>query len=415
MAEENPHVEIKIPAKPINNSREVYFFENENQIIGNRGFVFRPYPTLKERLQEYAKERSENNFRNSSLGKSASRNLFEKHPKNLNKSKTSVNIFEQPILRFKDRTDLERICDSLQEYCTPTEQDVINQIRSRHVHSIDFPLGGNVKKSFFLKKIKNNNKNFGYGTDSDNFKKKEEGNEKMNKNNEMEKKNNKIYYSRLQKLNIEAKKIRSNLHFKTHFKGVESVFIKPKQIYDIIKKEEALSQKKSGNFAYNDRVEKDRIEKKNEYKNDINDLLMEEKEKQKIISTKEFTNYLNNKEYYNDRTDLYKYDNSKQDENEKINTMKKMNYLKRLAFEDNSLNQSSGNSENKKGNVSADGGLGTENSSNDQIKNNEKKNINFENEHQLKIHGKIYHMQNQMGQIAKEILSKCKVYNVIKK
>ena len=234
----------------------------------------------------------------------------------------------------------------------------------------------------------------------------------MNKNNEIEKKNNKIYYSRLQKLNIEAKKIRSSLYFKTHFKGVESVFIKPKQIYDIIKKEEALSQKKSGSFAYNDRVEKDRIEKKNEYKNDINDLLLEEKEKQKIISTKEFTNYLNNKEYYNDRTDLYKYDNSKIDENEKINKMKKMNYLKKLAFEDNTLNQSSGNSENKKG---SDNVLGTDNSSNDQVKNNEKKNINFENEHQLKIHGKLFHMQNQMGQIAKEILNKCKFYNVIKK
>ena len=414
MAEENPHIEIKIPAKPINNSRETYFFENENQIIGNRGFVFRPYPTLKERLKEYAKERNENNFRNSSLGQSASRNLLEKNSKILNKSKTSVNIFEQPILRFKDRTDLERICDCLLEYCTPTEQDVINQVRARHVHSIDFPLGGNVKKSVFLKKIKNN-KNFGYSTDNDNFKKSESG-EKFNKNSEIEKKNNKIYFSRLQKLNIEAKKIRSNLHFKTHFKGVESVFIKPKQIYEIIKKEENISQKKSGNFAYNDRAEKDRIEKKNEYKNDINDLLLEEKEKQKIISTKEFTNYLNNKEYYNDRTDLYKYDNSKQDENEKINSMKKMNYLKKLAFEDNNLNQSSGNSENKKGSFSAEGGLGTENSSNDQIKNNnEKKNMNFENEHQLKIHGKIFHMRNQMGQIAKEILNKCKFYNVIKK
>ena len=40
----------------------------------------------------------------------------------------------------------------------------------------------------------------------------------------------------------------------------------------------------------------------NEYKNDINDLLLEEKEKQKkIINMKEFSNYLNNKEYYNDR------------------------------------------------------------------------------------------------------------------
>ena len=43
------------------------------------------------------------------------------------------------------------------------------------------------------------------------------------------------------------------------------------------------------------------MEKMNEYKNDINELILEEKEKQKIINTKEFSNYLNNKEYYNDR------------------------------------------------------------------------------------------------------------------
>ena len=47
--------------------------------------------------------------------------------------------------------------------------------------------------------------------------------------------------------------------------------------------------------------EKEKIEKMNEYKNDINELILEEKEKQKIVNTKEFSNYLNNKEYFNDR------------------------------------------------------------------------------------------------------------------
>ena len=40
-----------------------------------------------------------------------------------------------------------------------------------------------------------------------------------------------------------------------------------------------------------------------------------------------------------------------------------------------------------------------------------KKNINFENENQLRIRGKVYRMQNQMGEIAREILNKCHFYS----
>ena len=41
----------------------------------------------------------------------------------------------------------------------------------------------------------------------------------------------------------------------------------------------------------------------------------------------------------------------------------------------------------------------------------QKKNLNFENENQLRIGGKVYYIQNQMGEIAREILNKCKFYS----
>ena len=44
-------------------------------------------------------------------------------------------------------------------------------------------------------------------------------------------------------------------------------------------------------------------------------------------------------------------------------------------------------------------------------KRKKKKNSNYENEHQIRIGGKLYHMQNQMDKIAKEILNKCKFYS----
>jgi hypothetical protein len=410
MAEENPHIEIKVPPKPINNSREQYLFENEKLILGRPGFIFRIYPTLQERLQEKLKEekyykiKQNNNSkisRNNSFGKLASKNILNNTNKNTShifSNKTQSDILSQPILRFKNRTDLERICDTIQPYVPVQEQEALKEIRSRHVHSIDFPKGILYKGS--IQNLKNFKKNIkSHSTNNIN-----DENNFLDENNENNRKPE-IYFTRLQRLNVEAKKIRSNLHFKTHFKGVESVFINPKQIYNIIKKEEdVFIQKKIGNYAYNDKLEKDKIEKRNEYKKDINDLLLEEKEKQKIISTKEFSNYLNNKEYYNDRV-LNINSENKESEEDKIKRIKDMNYLRQLAFKDSLRKSLKAVQYNESGNIN------TENSSNDNQGKNYKKNINFENEHQLRIGGKIYHMQNQMDQIAKEILNKCKFYS----
>ena len=406
MAEENPHIEIKKISKPIENSREQYLFENENLIIGRPGFIFRSYPTLKERLQQSLQEQKEYNFnlskmsRNTSLGKLVSKNILNNNINNahstinnsqLLKSKSQANILSQPILRFKNRTDLERICDTIQQYVKPSEQEKIKEIRERHVHSIDFPRGilykGGFKDLKNLKKLqkKSISHNLNYQDDTKSF-------DVDNKNKPI------IFFTRLQRLNVEAKKLRSNLHIKTHFKGVESVFINPKQIYDTVKKEENSNQKNIGNYAYNENYEKEEIEKRNEYKEDMYNLLKEEKEKENIINTKEFNNYLNNKFYYNDPVILNNIGNKK--EEDKINQIKKMNYLKKIAFEDDNIKSS--NRSNESGNINTD-------SSNDGNSKN-KKNENYENEHQLRIGGKIFNMQNEMGLIAKEILNRCKFY-----
>ena len=60
--------------------------------------------------------------------------------------------------------------------------------------------------------------------------------------------------------------------------------------------------------------------------------------------------------------------------------------------------------------ISDNGNLITE-SDNENRTGNVKKNINFENENQLRIRGKVYRMQNQMGEIAREILNKSHFYS----
>ena len=412
MAEENPHIEIKIPPKPINNTRELFYFENEKYILGRHGFIFREYPTLKERLLENKKEKK--NFNKSLINYKLTRNrtlkkLIPNSTNNtrLSESKSELNILSQPILRFKNRTDLERICDTIQQYAKPSEQESLKEIRARHVKSIDFPTGVLYRGGFKgLKELKNLSKKNFHSNSTFNINKL--ANEKLfdinNKNFDINStKKPKIFFTRLQRLNVEAKKIRSNLHLKTHFKGVESVFIKPQQIYDIIKKEGTLNQRKIGHYAYNENIEKKNIEKRNEYKTDMKDLLLEEKEKQNIINTKEFSNYLNNKEYYNDSAIIKGYNYKKENEQEKMQKIKNMNYLKRLAFREQN-NMINGSNDSGSGNVN------TDNSSNEGHEK-KKKNGNYENEHQIRIGGKLYHMQNQMDRIAKEILNKCKFYS----
>ena len=412
MAEENPHIEIKIPPKPINNTRELFYFENEKYILGRHGFIFREYPTLKERLLENKNEKK--NFNKSLINYKLTRNqtlnkLIPKSTNNtrLSESKSELNILSQPILRFKNRTDLERICDTIQQYVKPSEQESLKEIRARHVKSIDFPTGVLYRGGFRgLKELKNLTKKNFHSNSTYNINKL--ANEKLfdinSKNFDInETKKPKIFFTRLQRLNVEAKKIRSNLHLKTHFKGVESVFIKPQQIYDIIKKEGTLNQRKIGHYAYNENIEKKNIEKRNEYKTDMKDLLLEEKEKQNIINTREFSNYLNNKEYYNDSAIIKGYNYKKENEQDKMQKIKNMNYLKKLAFREQN-NMINGSNDSGSGNVN------TDNSSNEGHEK-KKKNGNYENEHQIRIGGKLYHMQNQMDQIAKEILNKCKFYS----
>ena len=139
MAEDNPLIEIKVPPKKIEDTREQYLFEKEKLIIDHSGFVFRPYPTLKERLQQYSKEQEEFNEHVKLLKSQSTNNLLRKK-----KNK----IFLQPILRFKNRTDFERICDTIQQYVKPSEQDSLREIKERHVKSIDFPTGLLYKGSF---------------------------------------------------------------------------------------------------------------------------------------------------------------------------------------------------------------------------------------------------------------------------
>ena len=81
-----------------------------------------------------------------------------------------------------------------------------------------------------------------------------------------------------------------------------------------------------------------------------------------------------------------------------------MFYLRQLAFK-----QIKEKTEKNNNFIGDTGNLITD--SDNEGKSKLKKNVNFENENQLRIGGKVYRMQNQMGEIAREILNKCKFYS----
>jgi len=229
--------------------------------------------------------------------------------------------------------------------------------------------------------------------------------------------NNKIYDKiKYDSLKLKRKKNKLNLCNKTHFKGLESLSIKPKEIYDLFKMEDLLKIKKvDKNFDMNCKQKKEevKVEQKNEYKLDIKEIMEEEQEIQNIINTKEFSNLLgNNKffkevEYKNDKLKILK--NSKKDfmyDNPQEKD-KKMNYLKKLAFKQKS-------NENKNVNESYSDDDSYHIEGRERIKSRNKRKDEKDLATELRIDGKVYQMKNQIDKICKELLIKYKVFESTK-
>lgn len=95
---ENPVIVKKQKNKNLT-SREEYYAKNSNKIIDKKGFSFKYYKTERERIDEYIKEKN-----------SIDKYITKNSPKKKRKKSPEVKLL-QPSMRFKARTDLERIYD----------------------------------------------------------------------------------------------------------------------------------------------------------------------------------------------------------------------------------------------------------------------------------------------------------------
>jgi hypothetical protein len=141
----NP-ITIKESINNFNTTRQDYMMDNNRKFGGSGKFNFRKYKTDKERIEEYKKEK-EMNLR---------RQVKPKDPPCKQDEKTHHSV-EQPIMRFKPRTDLERLYYSINEYSYgKISKDVINeQLKRLNLSGLKKNEEENNQDLNFLKKFDN--------------------------------------------------------------------------------------------------------------------------------------------------------------------------------------------------------------------------------------------------------------------
>lgn len=431
MAEDNPKLEIKIPPKPIHNTREVFIAENEKNILGARGFKFSLGNDFSRKTNLYDRIKNSESGSKFNIDRTVlpdiSNYYNNKNTSRLIKSRSLLNINNNNLKCLTNR-------ENMNNYNNLKPKSPIDNIRYKN-NSINSPNNNKyIFSSLSSPKSFNNITNFTSFSSTKN----EELNSKHNLtklrknfvlkniNNSVPEKNinqpedNLIKVSTLKKLrkydglnNLKKIRIKNN-NVKSYFKGVESVFIYPEQIYPVLNDTKPKGKKDSFD-TYENNI-KEKIEKNNEYKEDQRRLLFEDQAKLDLVNSKEFYNILINREYYF-KTQINKNNIFKQKDmhDEKNNLKKKLNYLKKIAFRNENIlkrNNSieyineNNNDTNKDNNENKE-----TNTSGNELNKTIMKKGEDENIEKVRIDGKTYILKNQMEQIARKILNKCKVYN----
>jgi hypothetical protein len=128
-------IKIKDYMHPIENVRFELMKESEDKIQGRKGFIFKGFVTEKARIEQYLAEKSKY-----AVIEEKSR-ISSPNPNEKSKRKSGLDSkysYVQPQMRFKPRTELERIFDAINEYSYGrVSKDVINkQLRKLDLNNV---------------------------------------------------------------------------------------------------------------------------------------------------------------------------------------------------------------------------------------------------------------------------------------
>lgn len=222
---------VKDSTHIVKNPRQEFYDEEIDKIRGGKGMVLKGYKTEKMRIEEhlrninfyYPKKEEKIKEQNSNIKINESNNYNK-----LNATSTAV-IMKQPEMRFKPRTDLERIFDEINKN---SFRKLDKNIIEKQLKTLEM----NSTKKFTFENEQNNNLNqakdeipdynpafkmddlFHDDLDYLNIEK-----EKTEENKGDKEKKLKIEKSRKKELNLHAKNLMKEFHNKTHFKGVTSM------------------------------------------------------------------------------------------------------------------------------------------------------------------------------------------------
>jgi hypothetical protein len=209
---------VKDSTHIIINPRQNLLDEGIDKIRGGKGIILKGFKTEKTRVEEHLRNI---NFCYTNLNTNI-KNSFKSKGNNIdNDDCNNVNL-QQPVLRFKPRTDMERIFDEINKNAFRT---VDKNIIDKQIKNIDKIILKNPTEKFMegipdykeASKEEEEYDDFDYLGINSIIDQKEEM-----KKLELERKN-KLIKSRKKDLNSNAKNLMKELHNKTHFKGVSSL------------------------------------------------------------------------------------------------------------------------------------------------------------------------------------------------
>ena len=338
-----------------------------------------------------------NNFKSSSIDKKYINKNFKntstnyntpiktiKYVKLLNNMKnTNIknnDLIYQPTMRYKARTDLERVYDAINEYNLDEKSRNIIERQLKSINLYDYKKPGELLNSLDKKDKENDS--------SRNYFSKGLKNDKKKKDFDLYK-NNKLYYNpkedeykpwqRREDLNTEAYGLLSSYHYKTHFKAAEEI-AESNYKYD--------KNKKNSVFLLPNLLP-------NHYKRKTIKTETHSKEKEDPFKFEEDENSLEESEDYEEFDKNY---NPIIHKNPTITDPEKMKILKNIAFK-----------KKKNGNDNFNKAEDDE-EKNIKHKNNKKGN-NYGEDNNVIIKNKLYYKNTQFDKITSEILGMCNIYS----
>ena len=128
-------LKVKEYLPPMETCRKLFLEEQNYKILGPKGFVLKHYISDKERIEKLLKEKRING--EDYDYESAKKNQLKLKEKIIKQNEKKYYTIEQPKMRFKPRTDLERIVDSLNSYSYMKEysQLVRKQLKNLEINS----------------------------------------------------------------------------------------------------------------------------------------------------------------------------------------------------------------------------------------------------------------------------------------